>query len=144
MAAGLTIPEQGLEKFRQVFEEVSASLLTPADLDAVIETDGSLGAHEVDWHVALALDHQVWGQGFPPPLFGDAFIVKLQKVVGDRHLKLSLQKLDDDSGRLIDAIYFQQQDFLPQKVHVVYALQTNEFNGRHQVQLNIRHCVPLE
>ncbi len=144
MAAGLTIPEKGLEKFRQVFEEVSASLLTPADLDAVIETDGSLGAHEVDWHVALALDHQVWGQGFPPPLFGDAFIVKLQKVVGDRHLKLSLQKLDDDSGRLIDAIYFQQQDFLPQKVHVVYALQTNEFNGRQQVQLNIRHCVPLE
>jgi len=52
--------------------------------------------------------------------------------------------LDDDSGRLIDAIYFQQQDFLPQKVHVVYALQTNEFNGRQQVQLNIRHCVPLE
>ena len=144
MAVGLTIPEKGLEKFRQVFEEVSASLLTPADLDAVIETDGSLGAHEVDWHVALALDHQVWGQGFPPPLFGDAFIVKLQKVVGDRHLKLSLQKLDDDSGRLIDAIYFQQQDFLPQKVHVVYALQTNEFNGRQQVQLNIRHCVPLE
>ncbi len=144
MAAGLTIPEKGLEKFRQVFEEVSASLLTPADLDAVIETDGSLGAHEVDWHVALALDHQVWGQGFPPPLFGDAFIVKLQKVVGDRHLKLSLQKLDDDSGRLIDAIYFQQQDFLPQKVHVVYALQTNEFNGRQQVQINIRHCVPLE
>ncbi len=144
MAAGLTILEKGLEKFRQVFEEVSASLLTPADLDAVIETDGSLGAHEVDWHVALALDHQVWGQGFPPPLFGDAFIVKLQKVVGDRHLKLSLQKLDDDSGRLIDAIYFQQQDFLPQKVHVVYALQTNEFNGRQQVQLNIRHCVPLE
>ena len=144
MAAGLTIPEKGLERFRQVFEEVSASLLTPADLDAVIETDGSLGAHEVDWHVALALDHQVWGQGFPPPLFGDAFIVKLQKVVGDRHLKLSLQKLDDDSGRLIDAIYFQQQDFLPQKVHVVYALQTNEFNGRQQVQLNIRHCVPLE
>ena len=144
MAAGLTIPEQGLETFRQVFEEVSASLLTPADLDAVIETDGSLSAHEVDWSVAEALDHQVWGQGFPPPLFGDAFIVKLQKVVGDRHLKLSLQKLDDDSGRLIDAIYFQQQEFLPQKVHVVYALQTNEFNGRQQVQLNIRHCVPLE
>lgn len=144
MAAGLTIPEQGLETFRRVFEEVSASLLTPADLDAVIEIDGSLSAHEVDWSVAEALDHQVWGQGFPPPLFGDAFIVKLQKVVGDRHLKLSLQKLDDETGRLIDAIYFLQQEFLPQKVHVVYALQTNEFNGRQQVQLNIRHCVPLE
>ncbi|MFM1911523.1 MAG: Single-stranded-DNA-specific exonuclease RecJ [Pseudomonadota bacterium] len=144
MAAGLTIPEQGFASFKQAFEDVAASLLTPADLDAVIETDGSLASHEVDWDVAVALDKQVWGQGFPPPLFGDAFVVKLQKVVGERHLKLSLQKADDQMGRMIDAIYFQQATFLPTKVHVVYELQTNEFNGRQSVQLNVRHCVPLE
>lgn len=144
MAAGLTIPHDGFATFKQAFEEVAASLLTLADLDAVIETDGSLSAHEVDWDVAVALDKQVWGQGFPAPLFSDAFIVKLQKVVGERHLKLSLQKADDHTGRMIDAIYFQQQDFLPPKVHMVYELQTNEFNGRQSVQLNVRHCVPLE
>jgi len=92
MAAGLTIPEQGFVTFKQAFEDVAASLLSPADLDAVIEMDGSLAAHEVDWDVAVALDKQVWGQGFPAPLFGDEFVVKLQKVVGERHLKLSLQK----------------------------------------------------
>jgi single-stranded-DNA-specific exonuclease len=144
MAAGLTIPHDGFQTFKHAFEDVAASLLTPADLDAVIETDGSLSAHEVDWDVAVALDKQVWGQGFPAPLFSDAFIVKLQKVVGERHLKLSLQKADDQTGRMIDAIYFQQQDFLPPKVHVVYELQTNEFNGRRSVQLNVRHCVPVE
>jgi single-stranded-DNA-specific exonuclease len=144
MAAGLTIPEQGFATFKQAFEDVAASLLTPADLDAVIETDGSLAAHEVDWDVAVALDKQVWGQGFPAPLFGDEFVVKLQKVVGERHLKLSLQKADDQTGRLIDAIYFQQETFLPPKVHMIYELQTNEFNGRQNVQLNVRHCVPLE
>ena len=144
MAAGLTIPEQGFASFKQAFEDVAASLLTPADLDAVIETDGSLASHEVDWDVAVALDKQVWGQGFPAPLFGDEFVVKLQKVVGERHLKLSLQKADDQTGRMIDAIYFQQATFLPTKVHVVYELQTNEFNGRQGVQLNVRHCVPLE
>lgn len=143
MAAGLTIPHDGFDAFKQAFEDVAASLLTPADLDAVIETDGSLLAHEVDWDVAVALDKQVWGQGFPAPLFSDVFIVNQQKVVGERHLKLSLQKADDQTGRMIDAIYFQQQDFLPTKVHVVYELQTNEFNGRQRVQLNVRHCIPV-
>ena len=144
MAAGLTIPHQGFDRFKTAFEEVAASLLTPADLDAVIETDGSLASHEVDWDVAAALDKQVWGQGFPAPLFSDAFVVKLQKVVGERHLKLSLQKVDDQTGRMVDAIYFQQATFLPPKVQVVYELQTNEFNGRQGVQLNVRHCVALE
>ena len=144
MAAGLTIPAHGFDRFKQAFEEVASSLLTPADLDAVIETDGSLASHEVDWDVAVALDKQVWGQGFPAPLFSDAFTVKLQKVVGERHLKLSLQKTDDPTGRMIDAIYFQQATFLPTKVQVVYELQTNEFNGRQSVQLNVRHCIPLD
>lgn len=144
MAAGLTIHQQGFGRFQQAFEEVVAGLLTPADLDAVIETDGSLAAQELDWDIAVALNQQVWGQGFPAPLFVDAFEVKLQKVVGERHLKLSLQKADDVTGPMIDAIYFQQQDFLPRKVQMVYELQTNEFNGRQSVQLNVRHCVPLE
>ena len=144
MAAGLTIPYHGFDRFKKAFEEVAASLLTPADLNAVIETDGSLAVHEMDWEVAAALDKQVWGQGFPVPLFSDEFVVKLQKVVGERHLKLSLQKADDPTGRLLDAIYFQQATFLPPKVQVVYELQTNEFNGRQGVQLNVRHCLPVD
>ena len=143
MAAGLTIPLHGFDTFKQAFEDVAASLLTPSDLDAVIETDGSLATHEVDWDVAVVLDKQVWGQGFPAPLFSDEFIVKLQKVVGERHLKLSLQKADDHTGHMIDAIYFQQATFLPTNVHMVYELQTNEFNGRQSVQLNVRHCIPM-
>jgi len=144
MAAGLTIPYHGFDRFKKAFEEVAASLLTPADLNAVIETDGSLAVHEMDWEVAATLDKQVWGQGFPVPLFSDEFVVKLQKVVGERHLKLSLQKADDPTGRLLDAIYFQQATFLPPKVQVVYELQTNEFNGRQGVQLNVRHCLPVD
>jgi len=52
--------------------------------------------------------------------------------------------VDDQTGRMVDAIYFQQATFLPPKVQVVYELQTNEFNGRQGVQLNVRHCAPLE
>ena len=125
------------------FEDVAKSLLSVADLDAVIEIDGHLAAHEIAWDLAASLEKQVWGQGFPAPIFAGQFEVKQQKIVGERHLKLSLQSLGDPNMRLLDAIYFGQQTFLPAQVALVYALQTNEFNGRQMIQLNVRHCQPL-
>lgn len=143
MAAGLTIAEDNFSDFEEAFEDVAKSLLTVSDLDAVIEIDGHLAAHEMAWELAVALEKQVWGQGFPAPIFAGQFEVKQQKIVGERHLKLSLQSLGDPNMRLVDAIYFGQQAFLPAQVALVYALQTNEFNGRQTIQLNVRHCQPL-
>lgn len=143
MAAGLTIAEDNFSDFEEAFEDVAKSLLTVSDLDAVIEIDGHLAAHEMAWELAVALEKQVWGQGFPAPIFAGQFEVKQQKIVGERHLKLSLQSLGDPNMRLLDAIYFGQQAFLPAQVALVYALQTNEFNGRQTIQLNVRHCQPL-
>ena len=45
-----------------------------------------------------------WGQGFPEPLFHGDFDVVNQRVVGERHLKLSLRK----NARVVDAIAFNQ------------------------------------
>jgi single-stranded-DNA-specific exonuclease len=94
----------------------------------------------MDWDLACALEKQVWGQGFAVPMFAGDFEVKQQKVVGEKHLKLSLQA---SAERIIDAIYFGCQTFLPERVRLVYALQTNEFNGRQSLQLNVRHWQPL-
>jgi single-stranded-DNA-specific exonuclease len=141
MAAGLTIDEDGLDTFESAFEAVAQDLLSPADLDEVIEVDGALDMQTMDWSLALALESQVWGQGFPAPIFTGSFEVKQQKIVGERHLKLSLQGLQ--SAGMVDAIYFGRQEFLPERVQLVYALQTNEFNGRQSIQLNVRHWQPL-
>ena len=141
MAAGLTIDEDGLDTFESAFEAVAQALLSPADLDEVIEVDGALDGQALDWNLALALEKQVWGQGFPAPMFTGSFEVKQQKIVGEKHLKLSLQGLQQ--ADMVDAIYFGQQEFLPERVQLVYALQTNEFNGRQSVQLNVRHWQPL-
>ncbi len=141
MAAGLTIDEDGLDTFESAFEAVAQALLSPADLDEVIEVDGALDGQALDWSLALALEKQVWGQGFPAPMFTGSFEVKQQKIVGEKHLKLSLQGLQQ--AGMVDAIYFGQQEFLPERVQLVYALQTNEFNGRQSVQLNVRHWQPL-
>jgi single-stranded-DNA-specific exonuclease len=139
MAAGLSILEADFERFGTVFEEVVASLLTPADLQSVIEVDGALASAEMDWDMAEAMERQVWGQGFPQPAFCDAFQVVAQRVVGERHLKLTLSK----QGANFDAIFFGQQEFLPKDVQAVYHLQTNEYNGARNVQLNLRHWQPL-
>jgi single-stranded-DNA-specific exonuclease len=141
MAAGLTIDEDGLDTFESAFEAVAQHLLSPADLDEVIEVDGELDGQSLDWSLASALERQVWGQGFPAPMFTGNFEVKQQKIVGERHLKLSLQGLQH--AGMVDAIYFGKQEFLPERVKLVYALQTNEFNGRQSIQLNVRHWQPL-
>lgn len=135
MAAGLSIRECDFDRFAHAFESVVADLLTPADLDAVIEVDGALGVEEMQLQTAQELQMQVWGQGFPPPEFFDVFDVESQRIVGERHLKLVLRK----HGRRYDAICFQQQELLPSPVALVYALQSNLYNGVESLQLRIRH-----
>jgi single-stranded-DNA-specific exonuclease len=139
MAAGLSIREQDMERFRLGFESVVAGLLTPADLESIIEVDGALALEDMHWDVAVALQRQVWGQGFPPPVFCDQFEVVAQRIVGGKHLKLTLAT----RGRSVDAIFFRQEEFLPQHVTAVYELQTNAFNGARNVQLLIKHWQPV-
>ncbi len=135
MAAGLSIPAGQQEVFGEAFEAVVRELVDPADLEGCIETDGELddGAHHYDF--AAQLDHAVWGQGFPAPLFVGEFSVVSQRIVGDKHLKLKLSR----NGHLYDAMRFFQSDPLPGRIRAVYALMPNEYNGQQTLQLKLQH-----
>ncbi len=135
MAAGLSIHLEHLAEFQAAFEAVARELLSPADLTQVIETDGVLTASDLSMETARRLERQVWGQGFPQPLFEGAFAVLQQRVVGEKHLKL---KLGGDGGSL-DAMLFFHADPLPERIHAVYSLGINEYNGTASLQLIIRH-----
>jgi single-stranded-DNA-specific exonuclease len=135
MAAGLTIRERDFQHFNTEFEQVVASLLTEADLEAVIEVDGQLDVQHMHWELARLLEQHVWGQGFPVPVFFDEFSVIDQRVVGEKHLKLVLEK----AKKRFDAIFFQQQGFLPLRINAIYQLQTNQYNGLESLQLCLRH-----
>ena len=135
MAAGLTINQDKFFEFQQAFEDVVRELLTPADLQAVIETDGGFAADEMNLYNAQLLANQVWGQGFAPPLFSDTFSVINQRIVGAKHLKVLLEK----QGKRFDAIYFGQTESLPVQVEAVYQLQVNSYNGVQSVQLQLLH-----
>ncbi len=135
MAAGLSIPEGRHDDFARAFETVVRELIDPADLEGVIETDGELALAEHRYELAVEFDHAVWGQGFPAPLFTATFDVVAQRVVGEKHLKLTLAR----EGSTFEAMRFFQADPLPERIRAVYALMPNEFNGQQSLQLKLQH-----
>jgi len=145
MAAGLTIRSDDFELFKHGFEAVVRSLITEADLESVLEVDGNLSTADMTFQVAQLLENQVWGQGFSPPLFYDEFEVLNQRLLGEKHLKLTLKPVSASSAPSgadsIDAIYFNQTDFFGNRIQAAYQLQTNSYNGAQKVQLNLRYVV---
>jgi single-stranded-DNA-specific exonuclease len=140
MAAGLSLREEHLAEFQSAFEAVAQSLLTPTDLTRVLETDGELAQQDFSVEMARSLEQQVWGQGFPQPLFDGVFQVDSQRVVGEKHLKL---KLSSKAGAF-DAIHFFCADPMPASIRAVYSLGINEYNGRTSLQLIVRHWQAVE
>lgn len=135
MAAGLTIHEGNLSEFRAVFEEIAASLLNPADLQRSIDTDGSLIAVDISLETARLLEQEVWGQGFPPPVFDNVFHVERQRILKDRHLKLELSL----GGTRFEAICFNCTDRVPDIIHAAYRIIVNEYKGLSNVQIMLEH-----
>ncbi len=138
-AAGLALRERDLARFDTLFEETVHSLLTPADLQRTVETDGALEAAYMSAPYVQLLDREIWGQGFPAPLFSDEFAVDSQRVLKDKHLKLALRK----GAARFDAIQFNFRDSAGGVVHAAYRLALNEYNGMQSVQLVIEHLQPL-
>jgi single-stranded-DNA-specific exonuclease len=135
MAAGLSLQEEHFAEFKNAFEAVSNSLLTPADLTRILETDGTLVKDEFSVEMARSLEKQVWGQGFPQPLFDGEFKVESQRVVGEKHLKL---KLSSTAGSF-EAIHFFCADPMPDRIRAVYSLNINEYMGKVSLQLIVKH-----
>jgi single-stranded-DNA-specific exonuclease len=135
-AAGLTIRERDLDRFRDLFETIASETLPEEARARLVETDGALEAAYHSLEVAQLLEAQIWGQGFPPPLFCDSFHVESQRVVGERHLRLRLVK----DGRRLEAMRFNSLGPLPARVRAAYRIGVNEFNGLRRVQLSIEHA----
>jgi single-stranded-DNA-specific exonuclease len=137
-AAGATLRAEDFVRFSELFEAVARELLSPAQLGRTVETDGSLEPAYLNLGLAQLLEEQIWGQGFPQPLFCDEFEVLGQRVVGENHLRLKLAR----AGRTLEAMRFNALDPLPSPVRAAYRLAVNEFNGAQNLQLVIEHWEP--
>lgn len=146
MAAGLSLDASRFEGFREAFT-AAACEAGAGELEAVIETDGVLAADECDLATAEMLrDAGPWGQHFPEPLFDGEFDVLAQRIVGERHLKLSLRH--PDGSATVDGIAFSVDterwpDDDVRRVRLAYQLDVNEFRGRRSCQLLVQHLEPV-
>lgn len=135
MAAGLSLGEDAFEAFREAFDAEAARLLDADDLHEVLHTDGELAAEELTLETAHALRRAgPWGQGFPEPSFEGRFRVRASRIVGEHHLKLTLEL----AGRPLDAIAFNQAEravAVGEELALVYRLDVNEWRGTESLQL---------
>ncbi|MDR1708860.1 MAG: single-stranded-DNA-specific exonuclease RecJ [Candidatus Accumulibacter sp.] len=135
MAAGATIRETDLARFAELFAQAAGERLSPADLTRTLETDGGLEEGHFSIAAARLLENEVWGHGFPAPLFEDEFTVESQRILKEKHLKLRLRK-----GRAqIDAIQFNFTAPPTATIRAAYRLTVNEYNGMQTPQLLIEY-----
>jgi len=144
MAAGLSLMEEDYAPFSSAFDEEVRRHLDADCLQGLIETDGELNAAEQNIEMAELLGVAgPWGQGFEEPLFDGVFRLLQSRIVGEKHLKMVLEKED---GMPIGAIAFNTSDSgWPENVEwvsVAYRLDINEFRGARSLQLIVQHLVP--
>jgi single-stranded-DNA-specific exonuclease len=149
MAAGMSLAEGALDRFRTAFAEEIAARADVESLRGVIHSDGELTGTELCVDTARVLRVAgPWGQGFPEPVFDGEFGVLDACIVGGRHLKLSVREGGAaPCGPPIDAIAFgyigsvaeDPQLRAGMRAHLAYRLEVNEYRGADRVQLNCQH-----
>jgi single-stranded-DNA-specific exonuclease len=131
MAAGCTIAEEDFDTFEAALVRVANDDLDPSLLLRQLATDGPLDAQWFTAETVSQLDSAVWGPGFEAPVFSDEAEVLNQRLVGERHMKLSLRV----QGQVRDGIWFGRTEPLPSKTQLAFRIDLNEFQGRQRVQL---------
>lgn len=139
MAAGLSLSLENLPAFREAFARVASEMLTPELLRAELWSDGPLQPDEFNRTLAEQLRQAgPWGQGFAEPCFDNVFTVGSWRVLGERHLKMQLRAED---GSEQSAIHFSgwTGEPPPERMHVLYQLELDDWRDRRGVQLLVRH-----
>ena len=139
MAAGLSIVADKFQQFSILFEKYAEQWLSKEALTGTISSDGELLTSDITLTFAQVLrEAGPWGQNFPEPVFDDTFTLVQQRIVGEKHLKLVVEK----DQQIFDAIAFNVDikrwpDHQAKQVKLAYRLDINEFRGKQTVQLMV-------
>ena len=140
-AAGFTVRNENLPALKERLKAIAAKQLSDQELRPTLVADMEVPLHEMKPEVLKYLDYlQPTGYGNPDAVFVSRNVqVKSSRTVGAeaKHLKLTLS----DGRVTYDAIGFRLGDLqtnMPSRVDVMYTFETNEFNGRTSLQLNLK------
>jgi single-stranded-DNA-specific exonuclease len=146
MAAGLSLAEDRLDDFQRALNEAVAMALDHQPPQRVQDSDGSLRADDLTLAIFEAVTQAgPWGQQFPEPLFDGIFSVRRHRIVGEKHLKLSLASENTE----VEAIAFNidVDTWLKnplRELGALYRLGINDYRGERSPQLVIDSFWALE
>lgn len=148
MAGGLTIKKSHFHDFCQAFDNVMREFSDDIFAETFY-TDGELQPDDFSIEFVDLINHiSIWGHGFLPPIFDGVFVIQDFRVLKEKHLKLWLNRAD--LAFTLEAIWFNadftQDDFDTiergvSKIHLLYVLEKNEFNGQVKLQLNVKKAI---
>ena len=133
MAAGLTIDAHHFDDFSRAFESVVTENCDEEVFERHVYVDGDLAASDITPALVDAINCQIWGQGFLPPLFANEFKVLHQTVLKGGHLKLMLEM----QGARFSGIFFRRSAQVPDVARLAYRPEINEWMGQKSIQLVI-------
>jgi len=139
MAAGLTIRKADFEKFDALFQKVADDLLNDELLERRHIHDGTLTLSEFTPETGDLLAEEIWGQGFPQPIFYGEFEIVQQSLMKEKHLRLQLRPLSDGqlASKPFTGVWFNRTAPLPARAKLAYRLVTDRYQGQARVQLMI-------
>ncbi len=140
-AAGFTVKNENLPELQRRLKLIAKAELTAHELRPTLTADMVVPLSDMKPEVITHLGYlQPTGYGNPDAVFVSRDLkVKASRNVGAdaKHIKMTLT----DGNVTYDAIGFRLghlQKNMPGRVDVMYTFETNEFNGRTSLQLNLK------
>jgi len=142
-AAGVTLPTENVEAFRQRFEEVVKRTITQEQTKPVIKADAVIFLDEINERFFKIISQMApFGPKNMQPVFvsENVFATNARVLKGD-HLKFTVKQEGTDAA--FDAIGFGLGDYMDlvdcgMRFHLAYTIEENEFRGITSLQLMIK------
>jgi single-stranded-DNA-specific exonuclease len=142
-AAGMTMPIENVDLFRERFEKYVSANITEEQLKQEVEVDLEIDPSEISPKFYRILKQFApFGPGNMAPVFLSKTLMDdgSAKLVKDNHLKM---KVGHSNPHFFDAIAFNMGQFLPKlqmriPVDVCYCLEENHWNGRVTLQWMVK------
>lgn len=144
MAAGLSLEEENVERFRRKLNEQSG--LTEEDLVEKVTIDVPMPIHYIRKDLVQELSLlEPFGKGNEKPLFAQKNLWVSQMRVFGKNRNVVKMRLTDENGYPMDSVYFGNGDEFAEegrgkrKISIVYYPDINMYQGRESLQVIIRH-----
>lgn len=144
MAAGLSLEEENVERFRRKLNEQSG--LTEEDLVEKVTIDVPMPIHYIRKDLVQELSLlEPFGKGNEKPLFAQKNLWVSQMRVFGKNRNVVKMRLTDENGYPMDGVYFGNEDEFAEegrgkrKISIVYYPDINMYQGRESLQVIIRH-----